>query len=90
MQSPGERDCEPRLSADCSLKHLMGSAAAMEILNPWISQVKNRAAKMGRSEEFLSLVSRMTLRDIMGLLGMEKDAADQLDQQLRGIENTAL
>ena len=83
-------DCEPRLSADCSLKHLMGSAAAMEILNPWISQVKNRAAKMGRSEEFLSLVSRMTLRDIMGLLGMEKDAADQLDQQLRGIENTAL
>ncbi len=32
----------------------------------------------------------MTLRDIMGLLGMEKTAADQLDRQLSEIENTAL
>ncbi len=45
-------DCEPWLSADCSLKHLMDSAAAMEILNPWISQMIKKQQRQGGVKSF--------------------------------------
>lgn len=81
------------LSADCSLKRLLGNPEAKAILEPVIKAAvqKHMAAGGGAAPEEgadgLDLVRNLKLRDALSLVGAPAELAEELDAQLKKLPN---
>lgn len=81
------------LSADCSLKRLLGNPEAKAILEPAIkAAVQERMAAGGgaapeEGADSLDLVRNLKLRDALNLVGAPAELAEELDAQLKKLPN---
>lgn len=78
-------DCEPVLSAGCTLGHLLRNPHAREILMPLVQKYAQMLG--GFSEELLASVQRITLRAVMQFARIPDEVIDGLDAQLKQIPN---
>ena len=78
-------DCEPTLSAGCTLGYLLKKPQAMELLLPMVRQV---TTGMGTpAEALLDCVQKLTLRAVMQFARFPEEVIDRVDAQLRKIPN---
>ena len=78
-------DCEPTLSAGCTLGYLLRNPQAREILMPLVQKYTQMMG--GFSDELLASVQRVTLRAVMQFARIPTEVIDGLDAQLRQIPN---
>lgn len=79
-------DCEPTLSAGCTLGYLLKHPHAREILMPFMQKYTEMMG--GFSDELLASVQRVTLRAVMHFARISDEIIDELDEQLKQIPNT--
>ncbi len=80
-------DCEPTLSAGCTLGYLLTKPEAVALLNPLLERYTTAMGLAGPSKELLDSVQRVTLRAVMQFARIPESVIDQLDDQLRQIPN---
>ncbi len=80
-------DCDPTLSAGCTLGYLLQKPEALALLMPLVEQYTKAMGLGGPSKELMDSVQRVTLRAVMQFARIPETVIDGLDAQLRKIPN---
>ena len=91
-------DCEPFLSVDCTVAHLMANPQAQAVLAPMMAAAqKTMAEKYGdqisrdtgaQGNDYSGLGAKMTLRSALAYGNVPQDMVEQLNAMLKQIENS--
>ncbi len=80
-------NCEPTLSAGCTLGYLLEKPEALALLKPLVQKYTVAMGFDGPSKELMDSVQRVTLRAVMEFARIPKEVIDGLDAQLKQIPN---
>ncbi len=90
-------DCEPFLSVDCTMSHLMKNPQARAVLTPMLEAAKKKMRESygdrvpedsRQSSDVQGLGAKMTLRSALAYGNVPEQVVSQLNEALRKIPNT--